>query len=348
MKVSKIPGLGRFGVFIDDLDLNNVEDEQWMEIGQMHLEHLVTIIRGNNIDYKRYYELMRKWGTPRYNRALYYYDKYGKSLRELIRNNLLDDEDKKIIDMTTKWGLNDECPGLARVTGRKDKEGNPIGVFGGGELVWHQNESGDIAFTPGVCLMGYENMENSATGFCTSTDWYEEQTESFRSELDDMKLIHNYTNDYVERNALLGEQRGVYTNNAVPIKDQEIPLIIQNPIGIRGLHIGYLTYDKIEGMSKEDSDKFFAKLKSEMMSEKYTYHHWYKNDRDLLIFDNSITLHNRSVDPEVGESPERLALRMQFDYDKLVDNYNPYFQDEYNALRKQRIDLLPTARGSVY
>ena len=46
MKISKIPGLGRFGHYIDDLDLNTVSDEQWHEIGQLHLKGLVTVIRG--------------------------------------------------------------------------------------------------------------------------------------------------------------------------------------------------------------------------------------------------------------------------------------------------------------
>jgi hypothetical protein len=46
MKVSKIPGLGRFGVFIDNIDLNSITEDEWMEIGKIHLESLVTIIRG--------------------------------------------------------------------------------------------------------------------------------------------------------------------------------------------------------------------------------------------------------------------------------------------------------------
>jgi hypothetical protein len=32
MKVIKIPGLGRFGVFIDDVDLNHISNEEWIDI----------------------------------------------------------------------------------------------------------------------------------------------------------------------------------------------------------------------------------------------------------------------------------------------------------------------------
>ena len=37
MKISKIPGLGRFGVFIDDVDFYSMTEEEWTEIGQIHL-----------------------------------------------------------------------------------------------------------------------------------------------------------------------------------------------------------------------------------------------------------------------------------------------------------------------
>jgi hypothetical protein len=343
MKVTKINGLGNYGVFIDDINLNNISDEEWLEIGKIYINNLVAIIRNTNIDYKTYYNLMLKWGSPRVNKSIYFYKKYGKPMKELIEKDLLDDVDKHNIITTSNWAI-PECPGLHRISGKKDEKGIGLGAFGGGELQWHSNESGDIAFTPAVSLLGYENMQRSATGFCVSTDWYESQTESFRSELDDMILIHNYNHKPQERDAMLSEEINIYKSNLSPEENSRIPLVIKSPAGIKGLHIGYLTFDRIEGMTKEASDKLFEKIKKEMFVEKYSYHHWYENDGDLLLFDNSITLHNRSVDPEIGESPNRLGYRIQHDYDHLIDNYEPYFQEEYNTQRKERIDLIPEAK----
>ena len=65
MKISKIPGLGRFGVFIDDVDFDNITNEEWQEIGKLHLEKLVTIIRNTNLNTFRYEELILKLGLPR-------------------------------------------------------------------------------------------------------------------------------------------------------------------------------------------------------------------------------------------------------------------------------------------
>ena len=192
MKISKIPGLGRFGVYIDDVDLNNISDEEWAEIGKIHLESLVTIIRNTDVTPYNYYRLIMKWGPSRWNRPIAFYKKYGKPLKELVMNKELDDEDQLVFDNVRRWQFDKRCPGMVCVTPKKNTRGQSMGIFGDGELLWHSNECGDVAFTPGVALLGYENVDQTATGFCTSPDWYEKQSESFRSELDEMIIIHNY------------------------------------------------------------------------------------------------------------------------------------------------------------
>ena len=51
----------------------------------------------------------------------------------------------------------------------RDHNGDRIGMFADGELLWHSNESGDISFTPGVALLGVKGMTKSCTGFMTTT-----------------------------------------------------------------------------------------------------------------------------------------------------------------------------------
>ena len=59
MKVSKIPGLGRFGIYIDDVDFDNLTQEEWADIGKLHLINLVTIIRNTNLKPKEYAKIGR-------------------------------------------------------------------------------------------------------------------------------------------------------------------------------------------------------------------------------------------------------------------------------------------------
>jgi alpha-ketoglutarate-dependent taurine dioxygenase len=345
MKVSKIPGLGRFGVFIDDVDLNTISDDEWMEIGKLHLQQLVTIIRGSTINHETYYKLFMKWGTPRYNQPIGFYEKYGKPLKTLVMNNELDADDRVTLENGRRWQIDKRYPGMIRVTPKLNSDGETIGIFGDGELKWHSNECGDTAFTPGVVFMGVENMAGSCTGFCTSVDWYEKQSEAFRSELDDMVVIHNYQPTKLSP-TVVEDQEKFYKNNMCPTNDSAVPLIIRSPIGLRGVHLGINTADYIDGMSKTDSDKLFEKIHKEMFVDEYIYKHWYQQNNDICIFDNSITVHNRELD--APNSPLRVGHRIQFDYDKLTnDTYNPFFQQEFNDKRAYRLNLLKLAMDGM-
>lgn len=343
MKITKIPGLGRFGVYLDDVDVTNISDDEWMEIGKIHLESLVTVIRGNNIDYKTYYRRIMQWGPSRWNRPIAFYEKYKKPLKDLVMNNELDADDTVLLENSRRWQIDKRCPGIVRVTPRKNAKGEALGVFADGELLWHSNECGDTAFTPGVALMGWESMIGTATGFCTSPDWYEKQSEAFRSELDEMIIIHNYRSQSISP-IIIEDQENFYKNNMCPDPNMRVPLIIRSPGGIKGVHLGANTFDGVDGMSKADSDKLFEKIRSELIVPEYTYDHWYETDKDIVLFDNSITLHNRSIHEKIGVAPNRVGLRIQYDFTKLTGgDYQPFYQQEYNDMRNSRLDILKKA-----
>jgi alpha-ketoglutarate-dependent taurine dioxygenase len=342
MKITKIPGLGRFGVFIDDVDLNNISSEEWAEIGKLHLKSLVTIIRGNELSPEKYYDLITTWGAPRWNRPINYYLKYGKPIRDLVLNNLLDNKDRQELRLARQWQPDKTRPGMIRVTPKKNVNGEPIGIFGDGELLWHSNECGDTAFSPGVALMGWEKMIGSRTGFCTSVDWYERQSESFRSELDDMVVIHNYQPNKLNP-VTIEDQEYAYKNTMCPENDSQLPLIIKSPAGIKGVHLGINTADYIVGMNKADSDRLFAKIHREMFVDEFVYHYRYEKNRgEILLFDNSITVHNRTLD--LPNAPERVGYRIQFDYNNITgEQYQPFYQQKFNDYRNHRLDLLAKA-----
>jgi len=59
--------------------------------------------------------------------------------------------------------------------------------------------------------------------------------------------------------------------------------------------------------------------------DKYIYDHYYQNDNDLLLFDNSITLHRR-----LGDVDKRLCYRIQHHYTNLQDEpWQPYLQQPF-------------------
>jgi alpha-ketoglutarate-dependent taurine dioxygenase len=308
MKITKIPGLGRFGVFIDDLDFSQLTDDEWMEIGKLHLESLVTIIRNVKIDPRSYELLMAKWGNARYlsdfTLKMKYADKGAKQI---------DQEDQDLIKAAALITATEVHPEsrIIRVSGKRDKDGNPLGMFAEGELLWHSNESGNLVFAPGVSLLGSEGVVGSCTGFLTTTDWYEDQTESFRSELDEMTIRHEFTPGRISP-GIPREQDIIVYRNMCPVPT-EMPLVCSSPGGIKGLHYSVNTISSIKGMSHDDSQKLFKEIDKTLFVDKYMYDHWYQQDNDLCLFDNSITLHRR-----LGGITNRMCFRIQHDYRKIM------------------------------
>lgn len=346
MKVSKISGLGRFGVFIDGVDFNNISEEEWMEIGKIHLGSLVTIIRNTNLTTGNYMRLMHKWGTPRWSSYSDLLKRYEKPFSELIRmaeshDPAMNDSDALFIRNIADFMVEDQhgkITEMLKVTGKRKANGDPLGMFAEGELLWHSNESGTLTFTPGVSLLAHEGVVGSATGFLTTTDWYEKQSEGFRSELDEMVILHRFTPGKINP-GLRHEQDYIMYKNMCPVDDVRIPLVMRSPGGITGLHYSINTVYQVEGMSLEESHKLFNRIDKELFVDEYTYDHWYQNNNDLCLFDNSITLHRR-----LGGIADRLCYRIQYDYSKLqAGPYDPYFQDEFTCeYRKEIREIVKT------
>lgn len=338
MKVSKIPGLGNYGIFVDDVDFNNLSEEEWFEIGQLHLKNLVTIVRNTDLDHSSMLRWVEKWGTNRYNIRYNLIKKYNIQWSEILQLAAIDSPNIDEIDKTrlkmiyNMQEVTNDGKMVMRVSGQKDKNGMPLGMFAEGELLWHSNESGTLTFTPGVALLASKNVIGSCTGFLTTTDYYENVSDSFRSELDEMMLVHRFTPGRINPGLRL-EQDEVMHANMCPEDDVEIPMVITSPGGLKGLHYSVNTISHIKGMSAEESRAVFDEIDKNLFVDQYIYDHWYKNNNDLCLFDNSITLHRR-----LGDIKERLCYRVQHDYSNLQSGFwQPYKQPEIAEQYTQQI-----------
>lgn len=356
MKVSKIPGLGRFGIYIDDVDFDNLTQEEWVEIGKLHLKNLVTIIRNTNLKPKAYAQWMERLATCRYLPDYRFSKKYGKQAIEFIMRSRhggdlseLSPEDLDYILKMARlmpWQEDGTPLPLLAVSGKKDADGNPIGTFADGELLWHSSESGNLAAATDVSLLAYEGTVGSSTGFLTTVDWYEQQSNAFRSELDEMVMLHSFTPGRINPGLTYQYQDDIMEPHMCPVPNTEIPLVINSPGGYTGLHYPVNTIDSIKGMTKEESQKVFDQINKTLFTEEHIFDHWYKNDGDLLIFDNSITLHRR-----LGEIKNRLGFRYQFDFDKqcLDKPYMPYRQEPYISMYREQItDIVKVSNLKYY
>ena len=320
IKVTDWPGYS-YGAFIDGVDLETMTEETWMEIAEVYLKKLVIVIR--NVGYpelpaEKNQEWITKWGVIR---SLDMFREMPKEIEEEY-NDVLDRLNVKSSDGRHSHVL--------RVSGNRDAQGRPIGMFSDGELRWHANEGGSLNHGPSVSLLGREGMTKSCTGFNISAQWWEDQTEDFRSELWDVVTENKYQPFRINPENLDPGQ-AIIANRNQCVENDDIPLVAQSPGGIMGIHYPYATFAKFKNMTKKESDKLHSTITESLFTDKYTYDYWYQNDTDWCIFDNSISLHRR-----MGETKGRVCWRIQHTVD-FIDggNYNPYFIEPYKTMHAE-------------
>lgn len=322
MKVTPVNGLGSFGVYVDGIDMDHMTDDQWKYLGSLSVEHLLLIFRDIKITKGQYADWIPKWGPLKADLRARFRQKYGDDFDALKPETWPDNLDQgDLLWLTTrKFGLEPVNDGtgrhLTRIYGGKDAAGNMLGAFAYGPLSWHSNEASSVTFSPYVSLLGWEEMQESTTGFLQTVDWYEKQTESFRNELDDMVIEHGYKQGSLNENEHTNPDFSLFIKmSMVPDEGMETPLVCTAPNGRKGLRYTINTSVKIKGLSEQESSKFFERLDRELFTEEYIFDHEYKaNQKDLLIFDNSVMLHRRT-----GGLPKRKAFRMQYDVSPLID-----------------------------
>lgn len=345
MKISRIPNFGTFGVFVDDVDMNTMNDEQWHELGQLFAKEMLLIFRNINITKPQYADYVPKWGPLKADLRMRFRQKYGSDFDATKPETWtgVDEEDRRWLEGRAPI-LEETGDGryLTRIYGRKDSDGNALGYFSHGEVHWHSNESSSLTFSPAVALLGWEAMETSATCFVQTVDLYESLSESFRSELDEMVLIHKYIPGRMNENEFTDPTLALHMRMAFcPVDGVETPLVCTAPNGRRGLRYTVNSCASIKGMSDEQTQKVFDELDKLVFNEKWVYNHWYEsNRRDLLCFDNSVTLHKR-----LGGLEDRKGFRMQFDLSPVIDHawrpwqHLPEYDQAYYTRAKELADL---------
>ena len=350
MKISEIPGLGSFGHYIDDVDFSHLSKEEWFEIGRIHLNGLVTILRNVNITRDQYVARIREWGPNKgtRNSRAHFKIKYGENFDPKNEGAFdqfnVSEEDRNYLKFKRHFVEQTEGGNyLTRISGERDAEGNSLGAFSDGELYWHSNESSELTFAPEVALLGYQNMTDSSTGFVQTADLYQSFSDSFRSELDEMVVIHEYIPGGINDREITDPNLGnVLRMEFCQFDGSEVPMVLTSPGGHKGLHYTTNTATGIKGMTKEESSKIFKIIDEKLFTDKYVYDHKYVTDNELLLFDNSITMHRRK-DPG---HPNRLAYRIQYDPSNVLDspwypyNHLPKYAEKYKKQTHELINLL--------
>jgi hypothetical protein len=338
MKVSKMPGFGSMGTIVDGFDWEDPNDYHLLK--DININSLVTVIRGNGTDqFSHLVKNFRHLVTTR-SIGIRFAARYG-----LDWHNQVTEEDKQAIEYTSNWALGPVGPQWTRVTGKKDNNGRSLGGFGDTELLWHSNEYASYEFCPVVALYGAENMNTSATCFLQTVDWYEKQTESFRSELDQLIAVGEWNNELLQPGSSI-EDHITMKVAFVPEGTFRTPLVVVSPGGRKGLHWSpWIT--GFEGMTQHDGDQLIEKIKSEIFVEEYQYDYWWDHSKgDMVLFDNTVTMHMRKIKENLNlklELQKRLGYRNVGEYAG-HELYNPFLHEEFKEKRDHLMNLVQKLR----
>lgn len=334
MKVSKMPGFGSLGTVIENFDWRNPED--YKQLKDINLKSLVTVVKGDGTD--QFPHLVKNFRHTVTIRNL--------GQRQAIRHGanwqtVQPEEERLGAELSKKWSLGRAYPNWHRVTGKKDNQGNRLGSFGDTELLWHSNEYASLTFCPVVVLYGANHMNTSATCFLQTVDWYEKQTESFKSELDELIVVGKWDGELLQPGSSLEDQLAMKMS-FVPDDTFKTPLVIKSPGGQKALHWS-LWITGFEGMSQQDSDKLLSKITKEIFVEEYQYDYWWDHSMgDMVLFDNTVTMHMRKIKENLNlkeELHERVVYRNVGDYTGLED-YNPFLQQEFQQKREKSMGII--------
>jgi alpha-ketoglutarate-dependent taurine dioxygenase len=333
MKVSKMPGFGSFGAIVEDFEWD--QPEAYDQLRELNLKSLVTVVKGNGVN--NFNHLASHSSGLLSRRPSKFALKYNtKNFR-----NLLTEHERVNGSIHINTVLGPEFPGWHRVTGKTTEDNKPMGIFGDTELDWHSNEFMTYDFQPLVLLYGISDMTGSATSFIQTADWYDSQTESFKSELNELISICDFDPRKVIPNGRDIDLELVKLSNPNQNNFRK-PLVLDSVGGIRGINYSHFIKG-FEGLSQEDGNKIIKKIRTELIDAGNEYDYWWDHDvGDLLVFDNTICVHMRKIKEEINmveKLHRRVGYRLTGDYTDHIQ-WNGFLQQEFRDYRQETINKL--------
>ena len=312
MKTRKLEGFGTLGVEVYDLDLKTCTDDELKELGRIVVDQLVVYVNAENcsIAPDRLNHIAHIFGDPfgGQDQSAYKMVEEKRKNRQLSKKDLVTLKELRKI----RVGLED-YPGMIRVTGKKDEEGDYIGMFAEGELDWHSDRQGTGNFVPMILLQAIEGTEGTCTEFLQTADAYDALTPEWKTIIDNLIGVHVYVPNKMAP-GLNASQDNILRMNMCPIDHSEVPIVCYSPGGRKGIRLSYNTLDHFKGFNKEDSDEILKFIMNHFIKDEYIYHQDWKNG-ELVFMDQTITVHRRPT----KDCSKRVMIRQTCNFDNILD-----------------------------
>ena len=312
MKVKKLRGFGSIGVEVNE-DLNLITDEEIEMLGRVIADQLVVSVDATNcrLTPARLNYIAKKFGDPfggiETKQSVYELVETKKKEGSLTRADLQVLKELRKI----RQGL-EEYDGQIWVTGKKDQDGDYMGMFADGELDWHSDRQGTGNFCPCIGLMAVEGTLGTSTEFLQTADAFEKLSAGDQKFLSELIAIHSYTPGKIAP-GLNKSQDNIVRMNMCPIDLSEVPVACFSTTGRSGIRLSYNTIVGFKGYSDKDTPEIIKWMLDTFMKDEYLYHHDWK-DGDMVWMDQTITVHRRPT----KDCSKRVLIRQTCNFDNLL------------------------------
>lgn len=320
MKTRKLEGFGSLGVEVYDLDLKTCSDDDIKELGKIVVDQLVVYVNAENcsVSPERLNHIAQVFGDPfgGQDQSAYRMVEEKRKNHQLSRNDLQALKELRKI----RVGL-EHNPGMIRVTGKKDDEGDYIGMFAEGELDWHSDRQGTGNFVPMILLQAVEGTEGTSTDFLQTADAYELLSPEWKDIIDNLIGVHKFTSGKMAP-GLNASQENILRMNMCPIDNSEVPFVCYSPGGRKGVRLSYNTLQYFKGYTQQESDEILKFIMNHFMKEEYAYRQNWKNG-ELVFMDQTITVHRRTT----KDCSKRVMIRQTCNFDNILNKGTQGFQN---------------------
>jgi len=236
---------------------------------------------------------------------------------------------RKLADFAARFGQLEinvanayQEPGIPEVMTLSNivEDGKPIGLADAGQD-WHtdMSYSKTIAFANvlyGVRIPRRNGRALGNTEFLNMQAAYEDLPGEIKARLQDATALHDFNKFWEKMRREKGSSRPPLTEEQRRKKPPVLqPVFLRHPVTGRTVlyaNPGYTV--RIEGMPERESDELLAFLFEHQLQPKYKYaHQW--SERDVLMWDDLVTLHNAVAD--YGPAEHRLIKRCQVMADRV-------------------------------
>ena len=262
-----------------DEDIKELSQDQLFEVAKLINRHFVVIFKNQNLTIEDELRITSTIGKVKLD--------HGK-----------DEKQEKAISLQ---------PGVLRVTGEKNEDGN-IGLFGHNEVLdWHTHHTSSKFRYPFVWMYSIKGSKGSKTSWINQELSYKDLSNEMKDKLENIKYVSG--NEYGRFSDMKIGHKGLHKEN--PMK-----IVYKNKEDKKGLYFPFLqVFDIVEGATKEEWTELYNFLIKHCTQEKFIYHHNWQ-DNDLVISEQWLSIHKRWP---FDNMKDRLLHRIAFDDSKAYE-----------------------------